>query len=287
MNITEKAMLVKLSISQWTARRFDRKATNDVIEKYNADRNAGRFNKMLVDLDSVKTYQKAANEARTFHYENTLPWGNDDSRILPVDNYLDYTKKMRGLKTAFEEAVNDFIADYPRLIEKAERDLNGLFNAMDYPQAYELEGKFGFSVHVVPVPDRNDFRVSLTDDEVDKIKSDIESRVQDSIGAAVRDCWDRLYRVVNHMSKKLKDPKSVFRDSLIKNISELCDLLPKLNLTGDPKLEEMSKEIGAALGTLDPEQLRKFEMERKIAGDRAADILKKMGSYVGDDVAKS
>ena len=287
MNITEKAMLVKLSISQWTARRFDRKATKDVIDKYNADRNAGRFNKMLIDLDSVKIYQKAANEARTFHYDNTLPWGDDDSRILPADNYLDYTKKMRGLKTAFEEAVNDFIADYPRLIEKAERDLNGLFNAADYPMASELDGKFGFSVHVVPVPDRDDFRVSLTDVEVDKIKADIESRVKDSIGAAVRDCWDRLFKVVEHMSKKLKDPKAVFRDSLIQNISELCDLLPKLNLTGDPKLEEMSKEIGAALGTLDPEQLRKFEMERKIAGDRAADILKKMGSYVGDDVAES
>jgi len=284
MNITEKAMLVRLSISQWTARRFDRKATNEVIEKYQADKDAGRFNKMLVDLDSVKNYQRAANEARTFHYENTLPWLDNDSRILPSANYLDYSKKMRDLKSAFEKAVQDFISEYPKLIEKAERDLNGLFNPADYPESYQLEDKFNFSVHVVPVPDKNDFRVSLTDDDVDKIKANIEKSVQASISAAVRDCWDRLYKVVKHMGEKLNDPKAVFRDSLVKNISDLCDLLPKLNLTSDPGLDRMSKEIGAVLGTLDPESLRRYELERKLAADRAGDILKKMSSYVGDDV---
>ena len=284
MNITDKAMLIKLSISQWTARRFDRKATNDVIQKYNAKSEAGRFNKMLVDLDSVKTYQRAANDARTFHYSNTLPWLDDESRILPAANYLEYSKKMRDLKAAFEKAVDQFIDDYPRLIEKAERDLNGLFNAADYPKAGDLKGKFDFSVGVVPVPDKDDFRVSLTQAEVDRIKVDIEKRVSDNIHAAVKDCWSRLYRVVDHMAKKLKDSKAVFRDSLVNNISDLCDLLPRLNLTNDPELDKLSKEVGAALGTLDPEILRKYELERKMAADRAGEILKKMGSYVGDDV---
>jgi hypothetical protein len=282
MNVTEKAMLVKLSISQWTARRFDLKATNHVIKDYGAKNDAGRFNKLLVDLDAVKTYQKAANEARTFHYENTLPWGDDDSRILPAKNYIPYTKKMRKLKESFEKAVNDFVSEYPGLIDRAQRNLNGLFNVKDYPSSADLPGKFDFSVNVIPIPAAGDFRVSLSDDEVEQIKADIEARVQDSISTAMKDAWDRLFRVVKHMAEKLRDQKAIFRDSLVGNIQELCDILPRLNLTDDPNLKKVVRETKQALAGLDPEVLRKHEIDRKMAADQADGILKKMSSYMGE-----
>jgi hypothetical protein len=282
MNITEKAMLVRLSISQWTARRFDLKATNHVISDYGAKRDSGRFNKLLVDLDAVKTYQKAANEARTFHYSNTLPWGDDGSRILPSKNYLPYTKKMRKLKESFEKSVNDFVDMYPGLIERAQNDLNGLFNKKDYPSPSDLPGKFNFSIGVVPVPAAGDFRVSLSEDEVEQIRADIEARVQDSIAAAMRDAWDRLFQVVKHMAEKLRDRKAIFRDSLIGNIEELCDILPRLNLTDDPNLKKIVRETKQALAGLDPEVLRKHEIDRKLAADQAQGILKKMAAYMGE-----
>ena len=282
MNITEKAMLVRLSISQWTARRFDLKATNHVIAEYGAKRDAGRFNKMLVDLDAVKTYQKAANEARTFHYENTLPWGDDDSRILPAKNYIPYTKKMRKFKESFEKAVVDFISEYPSLIEKAERDLNGLFNQKDYPAAADLDRKFNFSVAVIPVPASGDFRVSLSDDEVDQIKADIEARVSESIAAAMRDAWVRLFNCVKHMADKLKDQKSIFRDSLVGNIQDICSILPRLNITDDKTLSKIIREVKVSLSNLDPEVLRKHELDRRVAADQADVILKKMAAYMGE-----
>ena len=282
MNITEKAMLVKLSISQWTARRFDAKATNHVLQDYGASNDSGRFNKLLVDLDAVKMYQKAANEARTFHYSNTLPWGDDDSRILPAKNYLPYTKKMRKFKESFEKSVNEFIELYPGLIERAEKNLNGLFNPADYPFADELGAKFNFSVAVIPVPVAGDFRVSLSDDEVDLIRADIEARVKESISAAMKDAWGRLFQVVKHMAQKLRDQKAIFRDSLIGNIQELCAILPRLNLTDDPNLKAMIREVNQSLAGLDPEVLRKHEIDRKVAADQADGILRKMSAYMGE-----
>ena len=282
MNITEKAMLIHLNISQWTARRFDLQATNKVINDFQARRDSGRFNKMLVDLDAVKKYQKVSNVARTFHYENTLPWGDDGARILPAENYLLYTQKMRDLKIEFDAAVNDFISEYPDLIRRAENDLNGLFRSQDYPDPAALRDKFSLSVSVSPVPDSDDFRVSLTDDEVDRIKQDIELRVKDSVSAAMGDLWDRLFKCVKHMADKLKDQKAVFRDSLVGNIRELCDLLPRLNLTSDPDLDAMIHEVRSSLSGLDPEVLRKHEIDRRVAADSADDILKKMASYMGE-----
>ena len=165
---------------------------------------------------------------------------------------------------------------------QAERDLNGLFSRKDYPDPVSLRDKFNFSVSVNPVPDSDDFRVSLSDDEVDQIKADIEARVKDSISSAMRDAWDRLYQAIKHMTEKLNDPKAIFRDSLVKNITDLCDLLPRLNLTGDPNLEKITTEARAALGALDPEDLRRYELERKVAADKAGDILSKMSSYMGE-----
>ncbi len=282
MNITEKAMLVRLSISQWTARRFDLKATNHVIADYGASKDAGRFNKMLVDIDAVKTYQRASNDARTFHYENTLPWGDDDSRILPAKNYLPYTRKMGKLKDSFEKAVNEFVDMYPDLIDRAQNDLNGLFNAKDYPSAFDLPGKFNFAVAVIPVPAAGDFRVSLSDDEVDQIKADIEARVRESIAAAMQDAWARLFKVLKHMVDKLRDLKAIFRDSLVVNIQELCDILPRLNLTDDKDLKKIIRETKQIVSGLDPEILRKHELDRKVAADQADGILKKMAAYMGE-----
>lgn len=279
MNITEKAMLVKLSISQWTARRFDFKATNRVIASYGAKQNAGRFNKLLIDNPAVKKYQKAASEARMFHYENTLPWGDDEARILPATNYLEYTKRIRELKATFENAVDEFVAEYPTLVERAKIDLNSLFSHEDYPDQYSLRSKFRFSAHVSPVPDSADFRVSLTDDEVGRIKSDIESRVKNSVAEAMKDAWGRLLWVIQNTIDRLGKADAVFRNSLIDNMDKLCDVLPRLNLTDDPKLTQIVKEIKESLVPLDPDELRNDKKARKAATVKAESILKKMSAY--------
>ena len=282
MKITEKAMLVRLTISQWTARRYDFKATKKLIEDHGAKHDSGRFNKMLVDNIEVKKYQHAASEARIFHYENTLPWGDDNVRILPSDNYLAYTQKMRELKSKFEKAASEFIEEYPLLIEKAETDLSGLFSSKDYPTPRELHGKFAFDISVTPVPTANDFRVSLSDDDVNRIKADIEVRVKDSIISAMDEAWERLFRAVKHMAVKLAQDDAVFRDSLIGNIAELCDILPRLNLTNDPKLVEIIEDAKKVLVPLDPKELRDKQIDRKKATVKAQAVLKKMTAYMGD-----
>ena len=281
MDITSKAMLVRLSISQWSARRLDREATQEVIASHNASQDAGRFNKLLVKLDAVKLYQRAANEARVFHYANTLPWGDDESRILPAANYFQYSEKMRGFRAAFEQAADEFVSAYPGLIERAKRDLNGLFRVEDYPGVGELRVKFRFSVAVNPVPASDDFRVSLSAGESDSIREEIERRVRASVDAAMRDAFNRLAEALRSVSRKLHDGDAIFRDSLIGNLRELCDVLPRLNLTADPALDAVVEEVRDSLAGLNPDLLRECEFDRKTAALKADSILAKMAAYCG------
>ena len=60
------------------------------------------------------------------------------------------------------------------------------------------------------------------------------------------------------MAEKLADSDKIFRDSLINNLCDLCDLLPKLNITGDKNLDNMRKEIEQQLCRYMPENLRQI-----------------------------
>ena len=63
----------------------------------------------------------------------------------------------------------------------------------------------------------------------------------------MRDPWERLKTVVEAMAKALSIPDKIFRDSLIGNVENLLDLMPDLNVTGDPTLEAMCSKIRKAL----------------------------------------
>src|SRR3546814_6721692 len=72
--LSQKAMLSHVRLSAWSARRIDRKATEEINEKNNAANDAGRYNKLLVDSKALAGIQSAISAARAFHYSRTLPW---------------------------------------------------------------------------------------------------------------------------------------------------------------------------------------------------------------------
>lgn len=280
--LTEKAMLVKLSISQWTARRYDKKISDEVAERHATRKDdIGRYNKILIAQEAVKKVGQAANAARTFHWEQTLPWHDDGARILPAKNYDRYMKGMRDLRSAFEASVHEFVTNYPELVEDARLRLNGMFNAADYPSAGEIAWKYSYNVAIDPIPAAGDFRVGLADGEVDRIAGEIESRLQAATNAAMKDLWTRLHSVVSKMADRLNDPDNTFKNSLVGNIVELVNLMPALNLTDDPELEAMRKRVETTLCTYNPADLRESKRERGAAARNAKAILDAMTGYMG------
>jgi hypothetical protein len=79
----------------------------------------------------------------------------------------------------------------------------------------------------------------------------------------------------------MKKEKPNFRASILSNIQEVVAMLPDLNVTDDPHLTKMSKDITAMLKGLDPEMLRGDPLQRKKVAKNADDILRKMKGYVG------
>ncbi len=120
----------------------------------------------------------------------------------------------------------------------------------------------------------------MQQEEITRIQQEISEREKQLIARAMNDCWSRLYEVVKHMSEKLNQKESTFRDSLVGNIISLVQLLPKLNITHDPELESMRKQIEVKLTQASPDDLRNSRHIRKNVAQDASTILDAMAGYL-------
>jgi len=283
--LAERAMLVNLSVSVWTARKHDAKVSAAVAAQHGATAKVGRYNKMLVARERLSDLTKLASRVRTVHYELTLPWADEGARILPSALYLQYTSAIGQLRDQFDATADQFALDYPEYQAEQIRFSGTLCEAGEYPSADEIRRKFAVSVKVLPVPTAADFRVQLGDIDRSVIKAQITAQMEETMSIALRDCFRRAYKSVEHMATRLdlfgQDDKSPFRDSLVVNVREMCDLLGSLNVMQDRHLSRMVDEIRDRLTVHTAGDLRIDQTAREKTAAAARDIMSRMSDYIG------
>ena len=186
--------------------------------------------RLTLSVTSFKAVVTAASDLRHTHYFHTLPWGQDGARILTALNFDNYSTIIRGKTAAYQQVADAFALDYPSLKAKAMHELNGMYNAADYPA--NIRKRFDVEMSIMPLPDATDFRVALSDDSVAKIRANIEVELQRTTAVAMQEPYQRLYDHISRVVERLQDPKGTFRDTLVTGLAELCHVLPALNLTG-------------------------------------------------------
>ena len=281
MNLSDRALLVQLTISQWTARKYDKKATQEVATTFNASKDAGRYNKSLLPMnDYLDRVHKKTTHIREKLYKNTLPWGMEGVMMLPTTNYLAFMNEFRKEKNEWLTLVNDFKSNYLQLKDDAKRVLGRLYSDADYPTESEVANKFKIDMAVFPVPS-TDFRVAISSDELSRIQKDVEARVASAQAEAMKEVWQRLYDRVKHMAEKLADPKAIFRDTMVENLQEQCAMLTRLNFMDDPNLEALRQQVEGTLATHHPDALRNDPDLRRDTAAEAKAIMDKMSVFMG------
>jgi hypothetical protein len=277
--LSERAMLVTLTRSRWMATRTDRQVTEEVAKDHGVKaRRAGHYRKHVIDIDAptFKAVTAAYSKIRDRHLWYTLPWQQDGARILPAANFEKYSAEMRHLRQEAEIAVEAFVADYPRLREAAKSELNGLYNPKDYPT--NIKAKFAVDVAVMPLPEAEDFRATLSEQDVAQIKAGITEELAKTTAAAMRDPYQRLIERIESLAK-LADPKAPVYDSYITGLRDICEILPSLNLTADPQLEELRMRAQGLI--VDAQVLRDMPAVRADVAKRATEIQDAMAAFMG------
>lgn len=289
MSFSQTAMLVSLNVRCYSARKEDKRISREVAETHNTKQDAGRYNKVLIPKRYLEPVTKAAGAIRTFHYENTLPWLDDGIRVLPSAHFHDYKAGVTILIDGFDSATRDIVRDWqPIIIPDAKRELNGLFNASDYPT--DIATRFGCGLRFMPIPDSSDFRVAIADLERETLRSEIADTLSAASQNAMGELWSRVSVAVSTMATKLSayqpgnkefKAENPFRDSLVENLRDLCQLLPRLNFTNDPKLESVRMKIEAELLQVDAADLRESDMLRQRVAERADKIAADIAEFMG------
>ena len=247
----QSAFLVRLSISQWNARKLDKTATQEAKGRAGAGDKAGvKVYKSLIAAEALDKVESIASAARVEHRKRTVPWAYDGPGAITAEGYPAYKATMATLEKSFWQAVNEFYGCYDQEREAARDFLGAMFNASDYPASGDLSNRFAFSVSCEPMPEANDFRVNgLAQELVDEIKKDIKDNNDKAMDNANNTAWSRVIEHVEKLQLRLQEYNSgkvtKFFESWIDNIKELIDLIPSINLTNDPELSRIGQKLTA------------------------------------------
>lgn len=289
--LANHALLVALTVSKPSFRKHDKKATRELLDSHQSQAGMARVNKLLIakkgtPLEKVET---AFNAIRTTHYARTLPWA-ENARILSTKGYMDYCNELRVLKQkAFDILDTEFLPVYDSLVNDAKYQLGDMFDSTEYPTAQELRQRYKAEFSFLPLPNTDDFRIDLAQDQVDRIKQHIQATCDANLATATDKVVERLVTVVKNMMNSLDDygtmedgrkRKKSFKDSLVGNITELCDLMPTLNITGDQTIDALTEEVRQQLTRYSPQVLRENAQARQETAEKAEKILEKMNQYL-------
>ena len=291
--LTEKAMLAGLTISSWSARKQVKQVAEEAGVKHGADATQLNATKSVIAKSAFEKIKKIEGEARTYHGKMTLPWLDKGRDILTVALFWEYSQEMTRLRQEHEAAVNDLVLNYPAYVVEAQTALGSLYDAGDYPAPDKIAGKFNFEVNISPLPTGDDFRVSLGTEEEERIRAQIDGRLQEGVKQAMADLWSKVHEAVTHMATKLRayvpadktsgvSAEGIFRDSLVENLREIVKLLPAMNLTGDARLAALTTRLEAELCDVDAEDLRVNDNVRESVANSADQILADMAGYIGE-----
>jgi hypothetical protein len=189
---------------------------------------------------------------------------------------------MREFEASFEQGVESFLRVYPQYIEQVRPELNGLFREEDYPAADKLRKKFGVKLEILPIPTGNDFRVQMSAEEQARVAREIDANVRESLTRGTEDLWKRLRDVVSHMVDRLNEPESRFHATMVTNVFDLVELLPRLNVNGDADLNRFADQIRQRLCGFTAQDLKKHDLLRVATANDAAEIVAEIDSVLRD-----
>ena len=281
MSITSSSVMVEMNISVWTANKIDKSATDKVVSDNLAVQNAAQVRKNLMAGTSMrKDIADYAAGCRLWHNTRTLPWADKGARLLATSLFMDYKAEANVRRATFDKMEDNFMVQYPSLVQTANNYLGTLFNAEDYPSPDKVREKFGFRLVFSPVPEAADFRLQVAEQDLNDLRQQYEESFNLRLSEAMREPWDRLHKLIAGMSEKLTDVdgedenKKRYHDTLITNAQSLCGMLTHLNITKDPQLEQARRDLEITMLGADIDAIKESPEVRKGMKDKLDAILK-------------
>jgi len=278
--ISTSAMLATLSISCWTARKLDKRVSEEIDVTKNAKARVGNYHKhLLAGAKALDALTKYTARVRLWNTQNTLPWSDNGARLVPSSYLIEYKTGVSEHERNWNALLDAFLVEYPNSVSASAFVLGDLFNRDEYPPVELIRSKFSFNFSLDLIPNSGDFRVDIAEDAKREIIEQMNVRAEQRLNDAMREAWSRLHECLTHMSERLENDedgeRKKFHGTLVSNSVELCGLLTKFNITNDPQLELARRELASALTNVDYSSLKESDELRLQTKSKVDSILSK------------
>jgi len=282
-SIASSAVLVSLSRSVPKMTKIDKQVTAEVTTAKHASKNAGKFQKKLLNCSVLDALHTLSGQIYAYHIENTVAWTDRGPRLLPNEKLIDYKNTMEALFVEARLLWEEFLQVYPSRVASVQLNHMGdMFNESDYPTVEELRRKFRMAVSYEPIPDAGDFRVDIGNQAAQEMADTYNTLLQDRIAGAMNDVVERLTTPLINMSKMLDytegEKPTGFRDTLVDNVLSIVELMRTCNLSNDARLTEVQQQLRQTLTGVTPDGLRRDPNLRARTKQNVDQIIKNLPS---------
>lgn len=249
----------------------DKEAARKVAQESGAKDEDVHSTKRRFAKEATQSIRDALNKAYNFNKRNSIATGEDGERLMPASFISEYETAMATLNENLKRAKAEFLPHYPEWIEEAKQRLKKLFKAQDYPTMEEMRRNFTMSYSLIPIHNPNaDFGFSRSVEA--SIRRGITDEIERMKAAGSLDLLNRMYEAMARMVERLGKADSIFRDSIVGNLKDICEAVKFLNPDGNTDIESIRKKIEDKLSGLDPKDLRDKRKIRLQAFNEAKEI---------------
>ena len=282
-SIASSAMLVEFSVSTWTARKKDSKATNDVAERNNlASNELTNVTKKLIDCEELSAVVKFGANARNIHYSMTMPWSDMGQRIVTTQQYFKYHEVMTELQQEFDRLTQAFLEVYDYEVTEMQLKLGDMWNRDEYPTADAIRDRFRMRISYMPLPDAGDWRIDIQNEAQQQLTQQYEQYYNNQIKSAMNDLWhklhDNLTTLVRQLDYDADGKRNRVYDTVFDRAHELVEMLGTCNVTGDSQMEAMRQRLDTALYGLTADAVKRDDKLRDNAREQVKDAIANLPS---------
>lgn len=282
-SIASSAMLVEFSVSTWTARKKDRKATQDVADRNNlASKELTNVTKKLIDCEELSAVVKFGANARNIHYSMTMPWSDMGQRIVTTQQYFKYHEVMTELQQEFDRLTEAFLEVYDYEVTEMQLKLGDMWNRDEYPTADTIRDRFRMRISYMPLPDAGDWRIDIQNEAQQQLTQQYADYYTAQINNAMNDLWHKLYENLTTLVRQLDydadGKRNRVYDSVFDRAHELVEMLSTCNVTGDSQMEAMRQRLDTALYGLTADAVKRDDTLRDSAREKVKDAIANLPS---------
>lgn len=286
--LSDKAMLVKLTIRRAALTRRDDAVTSAIQQQY-GDNSLTAVTKLFRMKGSpVYAIMQAVNEVYTYHKDNTSPYVDAGPRILSNEVYMEYTNEMRNKIAHVDALLATYMPLYDQLVQddilyRNGGQATGRASISDYPSASEFQSRMSFDLRFQPMPDAKHFLFDLSDED----EAAFERGMAEAMTMARNDTVARMLEPLQYLVKRLGEYKGEkgerFHTSNLENVLEGCRAARRLAIDPPPELKAQIDELESAVTaySFGVTALKESPETRVAARDRLAAIASQMEAMYG------